>query len=176
MTDGRRGAANWAIVALGLWTLLAPLTLAYGVGEAPHDARTTGPTLAARVVLMNCSDLACGAALMIAGWRAHYSRRFYAAMGLWLSFAPLLSFAPSELAATNATLVGVLLIAISALLPGAPRMSVLVHVLQPKKRRNSKWEKAQPKSKELRAKSARRSPVRSVCSRRSRANTPRSPR
>jgi nucleoside-diphosphate-sugar epimerase/uncharacterized membrane protein len=83
---------------------------------------------ALRNVLTGWSDIACGLLLMLFGTLALSSRFAWAqwgttAVGLWLLFAPLFFWTPSAAAYMNDTIVGVLAIAFSVLVPMMPGMS-----------------------------------------------------
>lgn len=118
----------WTLVLLGAWTLVSPLTFGYGGGIAsPSGGRTLWLSDAARVSLMTWSDVASGALLVLFGWRSLTPGRpksLWGAcfVGIWLSVAPVVFWAPTGAAYLNGTLVGMLVIALSVLIPGMPSM------------------------------------------------------
>lgn len=124
----------WFIVLLGAWTMASPFALGYldpqlwvqpsggrGVwfSNATHDAL--------RATLTTWSDLVAGFLLIVFGWRSLRPDRAVSLwiccfVGVWLSIAPLLLWSPIPGAYLNDTLVGMLVIALSILIPGMPRM------------------------------------------------------
>lgn len=124
----------WSLVMLGFWMLLAPFNFGYlneanwadpsgGRGVWFSDATHTE----LRAWLMFWSDLVSGAALLILGWRGLQPNRpvslwLACGVGAWLSAAPVLFWAPTAAAYLNDTLVGLLVIALSILIPGMPNM------------------------------------------------------
>jgi hypothetical protein len=122
----------WSLLILGLWTLVSPWTFAYDVGLVqPSGARELWLSDAARVSAMTWSDVVSGTLLIVFGWRALTPDRpvslwICACVGLWLSCAPLLFWAPTAAAYLNATFVGALVIALTVLVPGMPNMPVFM--------------------------------------------------
>lgn len=118
----------WTLVLLGAWTVLSPLTFGYGSGIAPPSGgRTLWLSDAARVSLMTWSDLASGALLVVFGWRSltpgrHKSLWAACLVGIWLSMAPVVFWAPTGAAYLNGTVVGMLVISLAVLVPGMPGM------------------------------------------------------
>ena len=118
----------WALVILGCWVMLSPLTFSYAKGTVdPSGGRTLWLTLSQRIALMTWSDLISGMLLIVFGWRSLTPNRpvslwICCFLGVWLTFAPLLGWAPTGAAYLNATLVGALVIALSVLIPGMPNM------------------------------------------------------
>ncbi len=124
----------WLLLLLGVWTMAAPFAFGYldpsqwvrpsggrGVwfGEATHDAL--------RASLATWSDVASGALLLVFGWRSlrpdrPVSRWICCFVGIWLSLAPLVLWAPTAAAYLNDTVVGLLVIALAVLIPGMPNM------------------------------------------------------
>jgi hypothetical protein len=98
---------RFVTIVLGVWLLMGIVT--FGCSSAQ----------------MCCSDGICGALLILLGWLS-LSKRFETTawlvciIGLWLEFAPLIFWAPSAYAYVNDTLVGILAIAFSILVPGTP--------------------------------------------------------
>jgi hypothetical protein len=118
----------WTVLLLGAWTVLAPATFGYGTAPAqPAGGREVWLTTDQRVAAMTWSDLASGAALLVLGWRALRPGRLVSAwaccfVGIWLTLAPVVFWAPSAAAYLNATVVGALVIALTILIPGMPGM------------------------------------------------------
>ena len=104
---------HFSVILLGTWLMTAPVTFGYA---------SSGMTI---------SDVASGALLVVFGWLSLSPKRLWAPwaacfVGIWLQFAPLLFWAPSAAAYTNDTLVGVLVIALTVLIPGMPGMPLLM--------------------------------------------------
>ncbi|AEI67919.1 hypothetical protein LILAB_30190 [Corallococcus macrosporus] len=122
----------WSVVLLGAWTLLAPLTFDYGRGLVePSGGREVWLSLPTRARLMTWSDVVSGALLLVFGWRAltpNRPRSLWACcfVGIWLSLAPVLLWAPNAAAYLNGTLVGMLVIALTVLIPGMPNMPLFM--------------------------------------------------
>lgn len=131
----------WTLILLGLWLILAPFTLGY-LNEAlwtqPSGGRgawfaetATYDQLRAR--LMTWSDVISGVLLVVFGWRALRPDRpvswwLACAVGTWLVFAPALFWAPTAAAFANDSLVGLLVIALTILIPGMPNMIKFMHM------------------------------------------------
>ncbi len=118
----------WALVLLGFWTLLSPLTFSYGKSIVmPSGGRDIWLSLEGRIIAMKWSDIISGLLLIFFGWRSLRPNRplsmwIIAFIGVWLSAAPLVLWAPNAAAYLNGTLVGALVIALSILIPGMPNM------------------------------------------------------
>ncbi len=124
----------WALIMLGLWTALAPFNFGYlnesfwvdpSGGRGVWFSDETYTSL--RAWLMTWSDLFSGLLLVVLGWRALRPDRpvslwLAAGVGAWLSFAPLLFWAPTAAAYLNGTIVGMLVLALTILVPGMPNM------------------------------------------------------
>ncbi|HEV2147991.1 MAG TPA: vitamin K epoxide reductase family protein [Longimicrobiaceae bacterium] len=124
----------WTLVLLGFWLLAAPFTFGYldpaqwvepsgGRGVWFGDALHTE----LRAALTLWSDVVAGALLVVFGWRALRPGRPVAwwiccFVGIWLTLAPIVLWAPTAVAYLNDTLVGALVIALSVLVPGMPNM------------------------------------------------------
>ncbi|MFB6351575.1 MAG: vitamin K epoxide reductase family protein [Bradymonadaceae bacterium] len=116
----------WLVILLGGWTIAAPLTFGYGTDIATLE-RSVWLSLDARVTAMTWSDIISGALLVVFGWRTltpnrPYSRWICCGVGIWLTFAPLIFWAPTSAAYLNDTIVGALVIALTILIPGMPNM------------------------------------------------------
>lgn len=118
----------WTLVLLGFWMLLSPLTFEYGKAAVePSGGRQVWLPLEARVLAMTWSDIVSGLALIFFGWRSLTPNRpvslwICCVFGIWLNIAPLLFWSPSAAAYLNGTVVGVLVIALTILIPGMPNM------------------------------------------------------
>ncbi|WP_231993571.1 vitamin K epoxide reductase family protein [Pseudobythopirellula maris] len=124
----------WSIVALGLWLLVAPWSFGYlneGLWVDPSGGRgvwfsdQTHTTL--RAWLMTWSDILSGAVLVVLGWRALSTDRPVSLwgccfVGVWLTAAPVVLWAPTASGYLNDTLVGAWLISLTILVPGMPNM------------------------------------------------------
>jgi len=124
----------WTLPILGVWMLLAPFTQGYlneqlwvdpsgGRGVWFSDQKHTE----LRAWLMTVSDVVCGVLLLIFGWRSLTPNRplslwICCFLGIWLVFAPVLFWAPTSAAFLNDSVVGMLLIALTILIPGMPNM------------------------------------------------------
>ncbi|MGV3529331.1 MAG: vitamin K epoxide reductase family protein [Flavisolibacter sp.] len=118
----------WAIILAGCWMVLAPLTFSHGVGiVSPSGGRSIWLTNAERVSYMTWSDIVSGVLLIIFGYRSLVPNRPFSIwiccfVGVWLSIAPLVFWAPTAASYINDTLVGMLVISLSILIPGMPNM------------------------------------------------------
>ena len=124
----------WVLVLLGVWQVLAPATLGYRTEElwaVPSGGRgvwfSEGTRDALRASLMTWSSVVSGALLVVLGWRALRPDRPVAwwgacFVGIWLVFAPVVLWSPTASGYVNDSLVGVLVIALTVLLPGMPNM------------------------------------------------------
>lgn len=133
----------WTLLLLGVWTALAPFSFGYlneslwvdpsggrGVwfGDQPHTAL--------RAWLMTWSDVGSGLALIVLSWRAlrpdrPVSRWLACGVGAWMSAAPILFWAPTAAAYLNGTLVGMLVLALTILVPGMPNMILYMRMGPP---------------------------------------------
>lgn len=135
--DARRVRwAHFANIGLGLWLAASPL-IYDGMGAAAASPLVRAVTedrglasLDARATALVLSDLLSGLAIAAFGalslsrrtaWFAQWANTF---VGLWLLFAPMLFWTPSAAQYLNDTLVGVLVIAFSVLIPMMPGMSM----------------------------------------------------
>lgn len=136
--------AYWLIVLLGVWMIAAPFALGYldasqwvrpsggrGVwfGSGTHDAL--------RAALTAWSDVVSGLLLVVFGWRSLRPDRPVSVwiccfVGIWLSLAPLVFWAPTAAAYLNATIVGMLVIALAVLIPGMPNMIMYMKMGPPR--------------------------------------------
>jgi len=135
--DARRVRwAHFANIGLGLWLAASPF-IYDGLGAAAASPLVRAVTedrglasLDARATALVLSDLLSGLAIAGFGalslskrtaWFAQWANTF---VGLWLLFAPMLFWTPSAAQYLNDTLVGVLVIAFSVLIPMMPGMSM----------------------------------------------------
>jgi uncharacterized membrane protein len=133
----------WTLVLLGCWQLLAPFTLGYRNDElwaVPSGGRgvwfseQTHDVL--RASLMTWSDVVAGALLVVLGWRALKPDRPIAwwgacFVGVWLVFAPVVLWSPTASGFVNDNLVGILVIALTILIPGMPNMPAFMQMGPP---------------------------------------------
>lgn len=124
----------WSLPLLAAWLLLAPFTLGYlnpQLWVSPSGGRGvwfgSSPRPELRAWLMTFSDLASGLLLMVFGWRSLTPDRpksLWACcfVGVWLTFAPILFWAPTAASYLNSSLVGIVVIALTILIPGMPNM------------------------------------------------------
>lgn len=118
----------WTLIILGVWLLLSPASFDYGKNIiAPAGNRPLWLTDTERVSFMQWSDIISGILLIIFGWRSLLPDRPVSLwvccfIGVWISMAPLLFWAPSAAIYFNDTLIGILVIALSILIPGMPNM------------------------------------------------------
>lgn len=118
----------WTIVLLGFWMIASPLTFDYGKNVvSPAGGRPVWLSLGDRIAAMYWSDIISGLLLVIFGWRSLKPNRPYSVwilcfIGIWISMAPILFWAPTAIAYYNGTIVGALIIALSILIPGMPNM------------------------------------------------------
>lgn len=124
----------WTLPLLGFWLLFSPVTFGY-LNEAmwvdPSGGRgvwfSDQTHTALRAWLMTISDLVCGVLLVIFGWRSLTPNRPISLwtcclIGVWLTLAPVFFWAPTMASYLNDTIVGMLLIALTILIPGMPNM------------------------------------------------------
>ncbi|MAZ28743.1 MAG: vitamin K epoxide reductase [Cytophagaceae bacterium] len=118
----------WLIIILGLWLAISPLTFSYSKDIVqPSGGRELWLSDVYRVLIMQYSDVICGILLMILGWRSLTPNRpvtiwLACFIGIWLNIAPLVFWAPTSMIYLNDTIVGVLIIALTILIPGMPNM------------------------------------------------------
>lgn len=124
----------WTLPILGVWMLLSPFSLGHlneqlwvdpSGGRGVWFSDQTHTHL--RAWLMTASDLLSGLLLLIFGWRSLTPNRpislwMCCFVGIWLVLAPVLLWAPTSAAFLNNSLVGILLISLTILIPGMPNM------------------------------------------------------
>ena len=124
---------HYLVIGLGAWLLTSPLQFGLfnpdtvaTVRDVTAERGLWSPEL--RNAILGWNDIICGVLLMIFG-ALTLSERFKiwqwgtCAVGLWLMFAPILFWTPSEAVYANDTAVGALAIALSVLIPMMPGMS-----------------------------------------------------
>lgn len=124
----------WSLLILGVWQLLAPFTFGYLNPENwVHPSGGRGVWFSdqthdyLRAWLITGSDLLSGVLLLIFGWRSLKPNRpislwICCFVGIGITFAPVLFWAPTPAAYLNDTIVGMLLICLTILIPGMPNM------------------------------------------------------
>ena len=128
---------HYLAMMLGFWLLTSPFTLGYMSNFVPDAnqlrvmAERGLPAFELRNLLMTWSDVVSGilvivfSALSANAWRRYpWAQWANAFVGLWLLFAPLVFWPPLPEAYANGTLVGMLVIALSVLIPMMPGMSM----------------------------------------------------
>jgi hypothetical protein len=134
----------WTVALIGVWMVTAPFTFGHltealwtqpsggrGVwfSDATHDEL--------RAQLITWSDVVSGVLLIGLGWRmlkpdrpiAWWSACF---VGIWLVFAPVVLWAPTAASYVNDSAVGLLLIALTILIPGMPNMAKFMQMGPPR--------------------------------------------
>lgn len=118
----------WSLIILGFWLILTPLTFNYDVGIVkPSGGREVWLSLENRIAFLKYSDIISGFLLIIFGFRSLKANRpvsLWGAcfIGVWLSFAPILFWAPTAVSYYNDTFIGMLIMALTVLIPGMPNM------------------------------------------------------
>lgn len=118
----------WTLILLGAWVIMSPLTFSYAKDIVePSGGRSIWLSDSARVLLLKWSDIISGTLLIIFGWRSlmpnrPVSRWVTCFIGIWISTAPLVFWAPNAAAYMNGTVIGALVVALSILIPGMPNM------------------------------------------------------
>jgi hypothetical protein len=133
----------WTVVLLGVWLVTAPFTFGY-LTEAnwvrPSGGRgawfSDDTHDALRAQLMTWSDVASGVMLIVLGWRMLRPGRpaswwLACSIGVWLVFAPVLFWSPTAVGFFNDSTVGLLLIALTILVPGMPAMATYMQMGPP---------------------------------------------
>ena len=118
----------WGVVILGIWMIASPFTFDYTKNVVePSGGRDIWISMSQRIAAMRWSDIISGLLLVFFGWRALTPNRPYSIwiccfIGIWISMAPLIFWAPTAVAYLNGTMVGTLIIALTVLIPGMPNM------------------------------------------------------
>lgn len=133
----------WTLILLGFWQLAAPVTLGYDneqLWATPSGGRgvwfSDELMTPLRASLMSWSDVATGVLLIALGWRALKVDRPIAwwgacFVGIWLVFAPIVLWAPTASGFVNDSIVGLLVIALTILIPGMPNMPAFMQMGPP---------------------------------------------
>ena len=118
----------WTLVILGVWLVLSPLTFSYGKSVVmPSGGRELWISNEGRIAVMKWSDIISGVLLIFFGWRSLLPNRPVSMwvtcfIGIWVTMAPVIFWAPTAAIYLNDTLVGALIISLSILIPGMPNM------------------------------------------------------
>ncbi len=118
----------WMIILLGCWMILFPLTFSYAKGVVtPGGGREIWLTLQQRIGIMKWGDIVSGILLVVLGWRMLKPNRpvegwLCCLVGVYLSIAPLLFWSPTAAGYVNGTMVGILVVSLTILIPGMPNM------------------------------------------------------
>lgn len=124
----------WTIVVIGVWLVMSPLMLGHlneALWTVPSGGRgawfsdQTHDEL--RAQLMTWSDVVSGVVLVACGWAMLRPNRPFVwwgacGVGAWLIFAPVVLWSPTAAAFANDTVIGLLVIALTILVPGMPNM------------------------------------------------------
>lgn len=118
----------WMLILLGVWMLFSPFTFSYEKSIVqPGGGRSIWLSDEARILAMKWSDIISGILLILLGFRSLMPNRpvsmwIICFIGVWLSMAPLIFWAPTAAGYVNSTMVGMLVISLSVLIPGMPNM------------------------------------------------------
>lgn len=122
---------------LGLWLALSPFLLDYAAAPPDGVARITDlralPPAEVRASWATWNDVLVGLFVFVVGLLSASPRRILAPWavaiaGVWLLFAPFVLWTPSPADHLNDTLVGILLIALTVLVPGMPGMPLIMQM------------------------------------------------
>ncbi|MBI1355751.1 MAG: vitamin K epoxide reductase [Acidobacteria bacterium] len=118
----------WFLIMLGVWLVLNPLTFGYTQGTVePSGGRDVWLTLGERAAAMKWSDILSGFLLIVFGWRSLRPNRpislwICCFVGVWLTMAPVVFWSPTAAGFLNGSLVGMLVIGLTIMIPGMPNM------------------------------------------------------
>ena len=118
----------WFLLMLGVWLVLNPLTFGYTQGTVqPSGGRSVWLTLSERAAAMQWSDILSGLLLIVFGWRSLRPNRpislwICCFVGIWLTMAPVVFWSPTAAGFLNGSLVGMLVIGLTIMIPGMPNM------------------------------------------------------
>jgi len=124
----------WLLVMLGIWLVVFPLTFSYAKGAVPPSGgRELYLSLAGRIWAMTLSDIIAGLLLIVFGYRALKPDRpvslwICCFIGIWLTFAPVLFWAPTAAGYLNSTIVGAMVIMLTIIIPGMPNMPLYMQM------------------------------------------------
>ncbi|MDP8905513.1 MAG: vitamin K epoxide reductase family protein [Chloroflexota bacterium] len=120
---------------LGLWLTISPFLLDYAATPPPDVARVAQlrglPPAEVRAGWATWNDVIVGLLVAVLGLLSASPRRIWAPWavalaGVWLLFAPFALWTPSPADHLNDTLVGILLISLTVLVPGMPGMPLIM--------------------------------------------------
>lgn len=134
----------WTVLLIGVWLVLSPLMLGHmneALWTTPSGGRgawfsdETHDLVRAR--LMTWSDVVSGSLLIGFGWamlRPNRPVTWWAACGVgtWLVFAPVVFWSPTAAAFANDTVLGLVVIALTILIPGMPNMVAYMQMGPPR--------------------------------------------
>lgn len=118
----------WTLILLGFWLIATPLTFNFDVGVvSPSGGRSVWLSLENRIFALRLSDFISGILLIFFGFkslRANHPLSLWICcfVGVWLSFAPVLFWAPTAVSYYNDTFIGMIVMALTVLVPGMPNM------------------------------------------------------
>jgi hypothetical protein len=118
----------WMLAMLGVWLIMTPLTFSFHDGvRQPSGGRSVWLSMADRIRFTRWNDIVSGALLLLFGLlslKPKWPLSLWAccSIGVWLTCAPVIFWSPLPLAYLNDTFVGLLVIALSILIPGMPNM------------------------------------------------------
>jgi uncharacterized membrane protein len=124
----------WMLILLGAWMLAAPFTFGYNTSPAQlPGGREVWLSLDHRILAMQWSDVISGLLLVIFGWRSLTPDRPYSLwlccfVGIWLTFAPIVFWAPKAAIYLNDTFVGAWVIGLTVLIAGMPNMMLFMEM------------------------------------------------
>ncbi|WP_235934852.1 vitamin K epoxide reductase family protein [Candidatus Laterigemmans baculatus] len=124
----------WSLILLAVWLISSPFTFGYlneelwvdpSGGRGVWFSDQTHTEL--RAQLMAASDVLSGLVLLVLGWRSLRPNRPVSLwgccfVGVWLTLAPIVFWAPTAGAYLNDTIIGAWIIALTILIPGMPNM------------------------------------------------------
>ena len=122
--------AYWLLIILGVLAVLSPLIFSYGVSTVePAGGREVWLPLDLRIWIMTWSTILSGLILILFGWRSLTPNRpaslwICCFTGIWLNLAPVLFWAPTAIVYFNSVGIGVLVIALSVIIPGIPNSTL----------------------------------------------------
>lgn len=130
----------WTLVILAFWLMTSPFTFGYlneQLWVDPSGGRgvwfSDQPNTELRAWLMVASDLLSGLVLLILGRRSLRPNRPISLwgccfVGVWLTMAPIVFWAPTAGAYLNDTILGAWIIALTILIPGMPNMVMFMQM------------------------------------------------
>ncbi len=128
----------WTLLLIGVLVAVAPAGFGYlnpRLWVDPSGGRgvwfSDGTHIELRAWLMTASDLLSGLVLVAFGWRTLTPNRpksWWACcgVGVWLTFAPVLFWAPTAAGYLSDTLAGMAVISLTILIPGMPNMPMFM--------------------------------------------------